>query len=367
MMQILRHIVAGAGLVLIGGWGAGCQTAGPERASLMGAATERGVEVIAFASCARSDWDQTIWPSILAQDPDLFLFIGDNVYVDIPDVPETEEDFREKYRQLAAQSGWQDLTAAVPVMATWDDHDYGLNDAGSEFALKEVAQETFLDFFGFAADAPIREQEGIYHARVFGPEGRRVQVILLDTRYHRDPLTRNPAGRVDGLGPYLPNEPGRGTLLGEAQWAWLEWQLRRPADVRVVASSIQVVADEHGWETWGNMPHERDRLYRLIKETGAEGVVFVSGDRHLLEISRDDERGGPYPMWDLTSSSVNWKKGQVNDPNRFRQGGVFREPNFGVLRIDWDAEPATVRFEGRNHDGAVLVESATRLSELSLP
>ncbi|MEO1236823.1 MAG: alkaline phosphatase D family protein, partial [Planctomycetota bacterium] len=309
-------------------------------------------------------WEQTIWPSILAQDPDLFLFIGDNVYVDIPDIPTKPEDFREKYDQLAAQPGWQKLSAAVPVLATWDDHDYGLNDAGKEFELKDVAQQAFAEFFDFPEDAPIRSQQGVYHARTFGPEGRRVQVILLDTRYHRDPLTRNPAGRVNGLGPYLPNDYGEGTMLGEAQWAWLKKQLRQPADLRIIASSIQVVADEHGWETWGNMPHERDRLYRLIAETGADGVVVVSGDRHLVELSMDDERNVPYPIWDATSSSVNWRPGRVNDPNRFRIGEVFREPNFGIVRVDWSAQPVTVTFEGRDHDGEVLVRGATTLDEL---
>ncbi|MEM7625932.1 MAG: alkaline phosphatase D family protein [Planctomycetota bacterium] len=343
----------------------GCASSEPvERPPILGASPDAEIQVIAFGSCARSDRDQTIWDSIVAERPDLFLFIGDNVYVDIPDDPTDRRDFIIKYDQLAAKPGWRKLTATVPVLATWDDHDYGLNDAGAEFPLKAVAQEEFLRFFGVPKDSPRWDREGIYHAETFGPAGKRVQVIMLDTRYFRDPLTRNPAGRVDGLGPYLPNPHGQGTLLGEAQWEWLGDQLRQPADLRVIATSIQVVADEHRWETWGNMPHERERLYKLIGDTGANGVVFVSGDRHLLEISKDTERGVPYPMWDITSSGFNWGKRSVSDPNRFRVGPVTRQPNFGVLRVDWSADKPTVTMEGRDLQGDLLVSAKTDLGEL---
>ena len=241
------------------------------------------IDVIAFGSCLRGDDDPAVWNAILAQDPDLFLFLGDNVYVDVPVAPRGPADFLAKYDRLATHPGWRALRAAVPVLATWDDHDYGLNDAGAEFPLKRVAQNQFLDFFGSEAnteaDAARRDRPGIYHAQTFGPAGRRVQVILLDTRFHRGPLTRN-EHRPRGRGPYRPDAESTSGVLGAAQWAWLEEQLRQPADLRVIASSIQVVADEHGWETWGNLPRERDRLYRLIDDTDAAGVVFVSGDRH---------------------------------------------------------------------------------------
>ena len=345
--------------------GTGCSSADPvERSPVLATPDDATIDVIAFGSCARSDRDQTIWDSILAQSPDLFLFIGDNVYVDIPNDPTDAQDFVEKYDQLAAKPGWRALTATTPVLATWDDHDYGLNDAGAEFPLKEVAQQEFLRFFGVHEDSPRWDREGIYHAQTSGPEGRRVQIILLDTRYFRDPITRNPRGREGGKGPYIPNEHGLGTLLGETQWAWLEAQLREPADLRVIASSIQVVADEHGWESWGNFPHERERLYQLIADTDARGVVFVSGDRHLLEISRDTGRGAPYPIWDVTSSGFNWGKNQVNEANPYRVGPVTRQPNFGVLRIDWSADEPTLTMEGRDLQGELLVSASAALSEL---
>jgi len=299
------------------------------------------VQTIAFASCAKAEQPRQIWDSIRANNPDLFLFIGDNVYVDIPRPPDDASDFERTYDTFEAnQPGWHALRREVPVLATWDDHDYGLNDAGKEWPLKEVAQQQFIDFFDLPQDSPVRRRPGVYDAHLFGPEGRRVQVILLDTRTFRDPLRRNPKGRVNGLGPYTARTDGKGTMLGEAQWAWLEKQLRKPADIRIIASSIQVIADEHGWETWGNFPHERDRLYQLIEETKANGVVFISGDRHLTECSRDLGPTTPYALFDLTSSGMNENKRHVREPNRHRmhRDEVYRQANFGIIRIDWEGD-----------------------------
>ena len=317
------------------------------------------VDLIAFGSCARNDRPQTIWPVIGGHEPDLFLFIGDNTYADLKRVPETAAEIQRAYDELEAVEGWRALRDQVPVLATWDDHDYGKNDAGVEWELKAEAQRLFLDFYGVAADSPRRDREGIYHAEVFGPPGRRVQVILLDTRYHRDPLTRK-AERVRGRGPYTAGTGG--TILGEEQWAWLEAQLSVPAELRILASSIQVVASEHGWEAWANFPHERARLYRLLDDTNANGVIAISGDRHLIELSCDRSRGAPYPFWDFTSSGLNEPEKPVAEPNAHRVGPVLRKASFGLIRVDWEA--GVVTLEGRGVDDAVLLSQLVWLDRL---
>jgi alkaline phosphatase D len=253
-----------------------------------------------------------------------------------------------------------------PIMATWDDHDYGANDAGNDFYLRKESQTAFLDFYGFGDNSRTRQQEGIYHSQMFGPAGRRVQVIMLDTRYNRDTLEFK-AVRVPGRGPYQPTQDSSKTILGQEQWSWLEMELRREADIRIIASSIQVVADEHGYETWGNFPAERERLYGLIAKTQASGVVFVSGDRHLMEISRDTKRGNPpYAIWDFTSSGLNQRPEVVNDPNQFRVGPVSREPNFGIIRIEWGKKSRAIRInlEGVGDQGQMLTRQTLFLNEL---
>jgi len=320
------------------------------------------IETITFGSCAKERLPQPVWTAINAHESDLYLFIGDNNYADVwyedgervMAPVTTRARFEEAYAMMMTKPGFARLRQTTPLMATWDDHDYGANDAGKDYPLKEMAQDVFWDFFQLPEDDPQRQQEGIYHSRTFGPEGKRVQVIMLDTRYFRDDLVR---GERDGLGPYIPTTDTGLTLLGEAQWTWLEEQLKQPADIRLIASSIQVVAYEHQWESWGNFPHERQRLYDLIVATGAEGVFFISGDRHLAEISRDVGQAGyrtAYPMWDFTSSGMTDGMREVNEPNQYRVGPVYRGTNYGLIRFNWDASPASIDFENRDERGRLI-------------
>lgn len=292
------------------------------------------------------------------------VMLGDNVYADLPDRPVRASDFRAKYDTLAAQPYWQELNAAVPVLATWDDHDYGVNDAGSRWHLKETAKEEFMRFFEVPPDAAMRSREGIYSQATFGLPGQRVQIILLDTRTFRGKLSKKAASGLRKGGPYRPTRDTSRDLLGEAQWNWLQDVLTEPAEVRVIVSSIQVVSREHGWECWGNFPHELDRLYRTIRVTGANGVVFVSGDRHLAEVSRDTDRAAPYPMWDATSSGLNQGRRNVREPNRYRVGGVHRLSNFGLIRVDWSGDPR-LTFELVGPDGEVFESASLGLAELN--
>jgi alkaline phosphatase D len=322
---------------------------------------------IAFGSCAQQDAPQPIWDAILATDPQLFLFLGDNIYGDTTDMAV----LRTKYQRLANQPGYRKLRRSVPVLAVWDDHDYGANDAGAEYPMKAASQRAFLDFFGVPGDSPRRRRPGIYDARVFGPPGRRVQVILLDLRYFRSPFRRQDVGqekRALGYGPYTPTTSADATMLGEAQWQWLARQLEAPAEVRLIASSVQVVASEHGWEAWGQLPHERRRLFELIAAKRASGVVFLSGDVHWGELSRSAE--GPYPMYDFTSSALNqdWPQA-LNLPNAHRVGTVvYPYPNFGTIELDWDGADPAIRLglhPERGEDPVIAHE--LRLSELRGP
>jgi alkaline phosphatase D len=221
---------------------------------------------IAFGSCADEEKPQPIWKAILAYQPELFLFTGDNVYGDVRDgknVPEADliDSLVHAYGQAAKIQDLATLRATVPHLATWDDHDYGKNDAGVDFAGKAQAQELFLQFWDVPPGDPRAGREGVYHAETFGPEGQRVQVILLDTRYFRSPLKPTDQRDAPGKERYLPDDNPAKTMLGDTQWAWLAERLREPAELRVIVSSIQVLAEGHGWERWGNLPRERQRLF----------------------------------------------------------------------------------------------------------
>ena len=251
--------------------------------------------------------------------------------------------------------------------ATWDDHDYGLNDAGSEYSKKAESQQVFLDFFGVSAESPRRKRAGIYHAQTYGKPGQRIQVILLDTRYFRSPLNNvgRPKVRTEGrTGPYGITKDPDATILGEEQWQWLEDQLLQPAELRIVASSIQVVSDQHGWECWGTMPSERKRLYDLLNKTTANGVVVLSGDRHHAEISRIEGKL-PYPLYDITASGLNQRKGFSNEHNPHRIGTWYREEHFGMILIDWETDNPEITFQIRDIKGRPVIQHRTLLSAIS--
>ena len=321
--------------------------------------TNRTVATVVFGSCNHQSKSQAFWKPILDAQPDLFIFAGDNIYADT-----YRDDLkRQKYAQLGAEPGYQRLKSNAVVVATWDDHDFGLNDSGGEFPEKVASQRAFQDFFEIPEDHPARTREGVYDAYVFGPPGRRVQVILLDTRYHRSPLRRL-AVRQPGKGRYRANHSRSATVLGEAQWKWLEQELKKPAEVRLLVSSIQVVAQDHDWEKWNNFPMERTRLYRLIRETGAEGLIILSGDRHHGELSRMSGVIG-YPLYDLTSSGLNMAHGgEFNDWNRYRVGGIFADQHIGLVRIDWEAPDPLITLELQDLSGRSALRESIPLNRL---
>ena len=328
---------------------------------------------IAFGSCADQDKPLPIFDTVAAAKPELLILLGDNIYSDIdhetnkliPAAKVTPELIRDKYAAMAKVPGYQKLKATCPVLATWDDHDYGPNDAGAEFPHKEASQRLFLEFFDVPkADPRWTTQKGIYSAATFGPPGKRVQVILLDTRFHRSPLKKGPFDPATRIAPYLPNTDADATMLGAEQWKWLEGELKKPAELRLLVSSIQVVADEHPFEKWTNIPRERDKLYALIRDTKAEGVVVLSGDRHLAEVSLDTKSVG-YPLYDVTSSGFNQasKAWRAPEKNSHRVAGMPYGDNFGMILVDWAADPR-VTLQVRDEDGDVTCGVKLKLSTL---
>ncbi len=331
----------------------------------LGASAQQPLTRIAFGSCARENRPQPIWEAVHAFAPDVFVFAGDNVYNDTDD----PAVMRRKWAALDAVEGFARLRAKTPILGTWDDHDYGADDAGRDYAQRDASQAAFLDFLRVPADSPRRARKGVYHAEIHGPPGRRVQVILLDTRYHRSPLETF-RGTSKRNRAYRPSGNRDQAMLGDEQWTWLEARLREPAELRLIVSSVQFVAGQHRFEKWMNLPRERSRMLRLIDTTGATGVVFLSGDRHHAELSRLD-RGERYPIYDLTASGLNQSAApkattpvRAAEPNLWRLGRVFKGHHFGVVEVDWARKDPLVRLSILDRDGARPIDHHMRLSHL---
>lgn len=350
---------------------------------------------IAFGSCANQTDDQPIWNAINKFDPQVFIWMGDNIYGDnkrpfklfgkertigpwknVPRfVPASEQEMQSKYNEAKTNPGYSRLRLNSKVIGTWDDHDYGLNDAGKEFNKKTTNQRLLLDFLDEPQDSPRRKQDGVYVSYTFGPVGKQIKVILLDTRYHRDPLKSD------------------GSILGSSQWTWLEAELNGPPSaLTIIGSSIQVISNLSATtgplfylESWGRFPKERDRLFKLVKGTKRDGVLFISGDVHFGEISRYDCAAG-YPLYDITSSGltqavekavprplhfivrfVAWLTPttmRVMGHNCRYKSCTYGQPNFGAITIDWDATPVGLTVEVRDVNGFAVTSINMSLLEL---
>lgn len=321
-------------------------------------AADAALTRIAFGSCLHQDKPQPIWDAVLASEPELFIFLGDNIYGDSDD----PAVLAAKYAQLAAVPGFRRLRERAAVLAIWDDHDYGRNDAGAEYPMREASRELFMDFWQEPADSSRRTQpDGIYTASVFGPPGRRVQVLLPDLRWNRTPLRMVEGSSAlatrDGadMGPYEPDTSASASMLGEAQWRWLEAELHKPAEVRILASSLQVLATFTGWEAWANFPAERERLLALLAATTDSVNLVISGDVHWCEYSLLALPGAREALAELTCSGLTetWEK---ISPNDLRRGTAHAVQNFGLIDIDWSGPRPQLQLSARTLDGSALFE-----------
>ena len=310
----------------------------------------------AFGSCVNENREMKFWDVIAAQKPQAFLLIGDNVYGDTratsgADIP----TLTASYKKLNARIEFDRFRRSVPMMTTWDDHDFGANDAGGSFAFKEYAEKVYENYWGSSAE--VKSRPGVYESRIVGPEGKRVQFIILDARFFRSDLaSMNYRDPGPSLGWYIPNTDPKATILGGAQWSWLAGELAKPAELRFIISSTQVVTDAHNFEGWTNFPKERERLYAMLADKGVNNAIFLTGDRHAGGFYKASAPGMSKPVWDFTSSSLNFAFGKGDggdkEPDPTRTGGLWGIPNFGQIDIDWAAKKVTMSL--RKDDGSVI-------------
>lgn len=328
----------------------------------------QSIQRIALTSCSNPARSLEMLDQVRAKRPELLLMLGDNVYGSSSPRDPALPDLRAAYTKMSASTEFKSLVSQVPTLAIWDDHDFGINDGGGDFAHKALAQAMFNRFWNVPQGDIRRRRQGIYRAFMVGPAAQRIQVILLDTRMFRDPLIPTDVRGAPGKERYLPHpEDATVGILGADQWTFLEAELKKPATLRIIASSIQVVANGHGYESWALFPAQRRRLYRLIEQTQAKGVMFVSGDRHHGSINRM-ATDVPYPLTDFTASAINMPSNltpgstRVSEASTTRVGDGYGPVNFGMLSINWTAR--NVGFELIGETGAAVLNHVIPFAEI---
>jgi alkaline phosphatase D len=299
--------------------------------------------VLSFGSCNNQNIKNNLWQPILQHNPDLFIWGGDIIYSDTEDM----KFMTENYNRMKNDSAYVDFKNQVPILGTWDDHDYGLNDGGENYRQKDSVQQIFLDFFDVPSDNPRREQKGIYFSEEFKVNDSLIKIIILDTRFFRSDLSKDPTGEKR----YIPNNSGEITMLGQEQWKWLERELTNSkAQFNVIMSSIQFLSYEHGFESWGTMPKEVHKMENILVKSKARGLIFLSGDRHIAEISKKDVRGLNFPLIDITSSGMTHSYDSFKgEPNAYRFADVVSQKNFGILRFDFDKNTVKMEIRGEGN------------------
>lgn len=271
---------------------------------------------IAFGSCNRSQTEQSHWDIIQQKNPDLWVWLGDNIYADHASMDERVS----LYSNLYHDKYYKNFRSKIPVVGVWDDHDYAYDNCGGSFADKELSKAAFLDFLATPKDSLVRStsQPGIYQSFAFGKKGQKTHLILLDLRFNMD---RDISEKV---------------LLGEIQWAWFENQIRTvQSDLLIIASSLNVTSNVtgFGWEGWHEFGLERQRLYNLISEAKKPAVI-LSGDRHFGEIAYRPLPSGN-KVYECMSSGMTHSTG-IYLPHKGRIGNMVGYRNFGLLEVAWD-------------------------------
>ena len=274
------------------------------------------------------------------------------------------EEFNSNYTRLGEIPQFKALRRSSRILAIWDDNDYGQRDGDGSFEHKEFSKQKFLEFWDIEPSSDRAQREGNYDSVWIGQREQRIQVILSDTRYFRSSWKRDSSARECTSGDIVPSDNEEATILGTAQWSWLEKQLSEPAAMHIFVSGIQVIPEEHCFERWGGFPHERKRLLELLSQTEARSII-LSGDRHLAETSRllpKDESRIKNELIEFTSSSFTSRVGfGANEVNRHRVTEEnIRVNNFGFLTLDWEIGSLTVEY--RDRAGTTLQTYETVLS-----
>lgn len=312
------------------------------------------IDKIAFGSGANQDQPQMIWKNILSHNPDLFIFAGDAVYSS----GKEQKPLSLQYKKLNRNSEYRTMREKIPFMATWNDEDYGQVDGGADNPDKEMARTEFLKYWTYARTTIPNAQKPIYHSKIFGSKKQIVQVIMLDTRWDRANYKKNTEDTYNSENPepntfpkpYLSDDDKTKRMLSEPQWSWLESELKKPASLRILVSPIQVIANDHRFEKWGNFPGERDRLITLIRKAKAKNLVIISGDRHISAIAKEYVQGFT-TLYDVTSSGLN---------NPVPRGNVVKDTSYlsdaygamayGLIQINWDKHKASIEIRSLDEE-----------------
>jgi alkaline phosphatase D len=279
--------------------------------------------------------DSSIFETMAKTTADFHVWLGDNWYTREVDYS-SEWGLNYRASHDRATSILQAFMASTPQYAIWDDHDYGPNDAGKSYILKEQSRNIFKNYWLNPSYG--EEGKGIYSIVNYGD----VDLFLTDDRYFR--------AEVDLLDSIDGKPNTEKTYFGVQQMNWLKNALLNShATFKIIVTGSQVLNPLNKYECMMHYPYEYHQLLDFLAMQKIEGVLFLTGDRHHSEIVKMQRENTLYPLYDITvspyTSGVSKVNGQeLNNP--------FREPNTLVEAQNF----AKISFSGKKKERVMKVE-----------
>jgi alkaline phosphatase D len=304
---------------------------------------------IAFGSCAREDeGSRAVWKRMLDEGVDGVVLGGDTPYIDTTDLAVQ----RRRYREFASVPEYQQLLSTRPHWSTWDDHDFGRNDADGTLPGKENSRHAFTEYRALSTYGD--GAEGIYSSFRWGP----IEVFLLDTRW----WSSTGASYAD---------PQQKTLLGEAQWRWLQESLRdSTAPFKLLVCGV-IWDDKQNKEKddWNTYSSERQTLLDFIRGEQIGGVVLLGGDIHVTRMLKyPAESTVGYPLYQFISSPIHaGVLPDLNVPHANLVESSVTPHVFLKLTADTTVTPARLTAEFLTREGDQLFRKVELTEDLLTP
>lgn len=267
-----------------------------------------------FSSCLRENYNpHEIFDFIAPLSPTFVALVGDNIYADkdgdinIGPAHSVLPALRSKYTRNFDEH-FQEIGSSFPIIALWDDHDYGQDNSDSTYVYKSEAKKVFKENF---PAYPYEVEDGIYYRFSIAD----VDFFVLDTRWYRSPMQDDD---IEGK-----------IMLGDAQLAWLLDGLKRStATFKIIFSSVSLndyggdtSSGREGFDSWIGYKYERDQIFSFLEDNNIRGVMVFSGDQH-------------YPSAHL----LNWQS-PLNDEIKTDSSIVYSLQNLGTAVFDFSASP----------------------------
>jgi len=306
-----------------------------------------------LASCMDDSFislQKSMWQQVLSHEPDFLLFIGDSVYADKTSAGfKKQADIVQLWNRHVETRNLLEIFKAKhlkPIFATWDDHDFGLNDGGAEFQFKGESRKVFQAFFPQVSEYSKELTSGPGVSSRLRIAGQ--QFFLLDNRTFRSTKSES------------------GTHFGGSQEEWVYEGLEEESSPAFLISGDQYFGGYSTFESYERLhPQSFGRFLSRLSQIKAP-VFFLSGDRHLTELMKIERKQLGYETYEFTSSSIHAKvfpdswKGMPNFRTIEGESGVY---NYGLVESTVKSGKLQVRVRSIGPYGRIIFDRKLEVSK----